>query len=92
MQVWCLSAGIDVFGLGQASELILVAWQAAEEDGTANAEDGGAPAKAIRPGIVVVALEDQLIEFDGVDNQGNDLENHCSERKRERERGEKLFR
>lgn len=85
VQVLSLSRGIDVFGLGQAGQLILVAWQAAEEDGTANAEDGGAPAEAIGPGVVIVALEDQLVEFDGVDDQSDDLEDHC----RERERGEK---
>jgi len=66
--VLSLSGGIDVFGLGQAGQLILVARQAAEEDGTADADDGGAPAKAVSPGVVIVALEDQLVELDGVDD------------------------
>lgn len=82
VQVLSLSRGIDVFGLGQAAQLILIAGQAAEEDGTANGEDGGAPAKAVGPGVVIVALEDQLVEFDGVDDQSDDLENHCRERER----------
>lgn len=80
-----LSRGIDVFGLGQAGQLILVAWQAAEEDGAADGEDGGAPAEAVGPGVGVVALEYQVVEFDGVEDQSDGLENHC----RERERGEK---
>lgn len=84
VQVLSLSGGVDVFGLGQAGQLILVAGQAAEEDGTADAEDGGAPAEAVGPGVVVVALEDQLVEFDGVDDQRDDLENHCRGRERER--------
>lgn len=71
-----LSRGIDVFGLGQAGQLILVAWQAAEEDGTADAQDGGAPAEAIGPGVVIVAFKDLVLEFDGVDDQSNDLKNH----------------
>lgn len=75
-----LSWGIDVFGLGQASQLILVAWQAAEEDGTADAEDGGAPAEAVGPGVVIVTLKDQLVELDRVDDEGDDLKNHCRER------------
>lgn len=85
-RIGLLVAGIDVFGLGQAGQLILVAWQAAEEDGTADAEDGGTPAEAVRPGVVIVTLEDQLVEFDGVDDQGDDLENRC----REREEGKSL--
>lgn len=79
-RIGLLGGGIDVFGLGQAGELILVAWQAAEEDGTADAQDGGAPAEAVRPGVVIVTLEDQLVEFDRVDDQSDDLENHCRER------------
>ncbi len=83
VQVLSLSRGIDVFGLGQAGQLILIAWQAAEEDGTADAEDGGTPAEAVGPGVVIVALEDQLVEFDRVDDQSDDLENHCRQRERE---------
>lgn len=68
-----LGRGVDVFGLGQAGQLVLVARQAAEEDGAADAEDGGTPAEAVRPGVVIVALEDQLVELDGVDDEGDDL-------------------
>lgn len=82
-----LVGGVDVLGLGHASQLVLVARQAAEEDGTADAQDGGAPAEAVGPGVVVVALEDQLVELDRVDDQRNDLQHHCGrETKRERER------
>lgn len=72
---------VDVFGLGEAGQLVLVARQAAEEDGAAEAEEGGAPAEAVGPAVVVVALEDQLVEFDGVDDESDDLENHCGERR-----------
>lgn len=75
-----LGRGVDVFGLGQAGQLVLVARQAAEEDGAADAEDGGPPAEAVRPGVVVVALEDQLVELDGVDDEGDDLQDHCGEK------------
>lgn len=80
VQVRSLGRGVDVFGLGQASQLVLVARQAAEEDGAADAEDGGAPAEAVGPGVVIVALEDQLVELDGVDDEGDDLEDHCGEK------------
>lgn len=72
-----LVGGVDVLGLGHASQLVLVARQAAEEDGAADAQDGGAPAEAVRPGVVVVALEDQLVELDRVDDQRDDLQHHC---------------
>lgn len=72
-QVWSLTRGIDVFGLGQAGQLILVARKAAEKDGTADAEDGGAPAEAVRPGVVIVTLKDQLVELDRIDDEGNEL-------------------
>lgn len=82
--MWRLSRGIEVFGLGQAAQLILVAGQAAEEDGAADAEDGGPPAEAVGPGVVVVALEELLVEFDGVDDEGDDLEHHCDVKEREK--------
>ena len=78
-----LSWGIDVFGLGEARELILVARQAAEEDPTADAEDGGPPAEAVGPGVVVAALEDQVIEPDWVDDEGDELNDHCGEKQAE---------
>lgn len=80
VQVQPLGRGVDVFGLGEAGQLVLVARQAAEEDGTADAEDGGTPAEAVRPGVVIMALEDQLVELDGVDDEGDDLEDHCGEK------------
>lgn len=80
VQVRPLARGVDVFGFGQACQLVLVARQAAEEDGAADAEDGGTPAEAVRPGVVIVALEDQLVELDGVDDEGDDLEDHCGEK------------
>lgn len=76
-----LGRGVDVFGLGEAGQLVLVARQAAEEDGAADAEDGGAPAEAVGPGVVVVAVEDQLVELDGVDDEGDDLEDHWGQKK-----------
>lgn len=76
-----LGRGVDVFGLGEAGQLVLVARQAAEEDGAADAEDGGAPAEAVRPGVVIVALVDQLVELHGVNDEGDDLEDHCGEEK-----------
>lgn len=76
---WC----IDVFGLGEACELVLVARQAAEEDPTADGEDGGPPAEAIGPGVVIVALEDQVIELDWVYDEGDELNDHCGEEQTE---------
>lgn len=85
-----LVGGVDVLGLGHASQLVLVARQAAEEDSAADAQDGGAPAEAVRPGVVVVALEDHLVELDRIDDQRDDLQHHCGpERERERDRGRK---
>lgn len=71
-----LGRGVDVFGLGQACELILVARQAAEENATADGHNGGAPAKPIRPGVVIVTLEDKVIELDGVDDESDELEDN----------------
>lgn len=76
-----LGGGVDVFGLGEAGQLVLIARQAAEEDGAADAEDGGPPAEAVGPGVVIVALEDQLVELDGEDDEGDDLEDHCGQKR-----------
>lgn len=76
VQVLSLTRGIEVFGLPNAGQLILIIWEAAEEDSAADAEDGGTPAKAIGPGVIIVALKDQLVELDGVDDQSDDLEDH----------------
>lgn len=84
VQVEFLSGGIEVFHFLQACELVLVARQAAEEDGTPDAKDGGAPAESVGPGVVIVTLEDHLVEFAWVDDQSDDLENHCREKERER--------
>lgn len=75
-----LGGGVDVLGLGEAGQMVLVVRQAAEEDGAADAEDGGAPAEAVRPGVVVVALVDQLVELDRVDDESDDLEDHCRQK------------
>lgn len=64
---------VDVFGLGYAGYVVLVLWQAAEDDGAAEAEDGGAPAESVSPGVVVVALKDQLTELGWIDDQSDDL-------------------
>lgn len=79
-QVFSLLRSIEVFDLCLAAEFILISWQAAEEDGAADRDDGGAPAKSVGPGVVIVTLKDQLIEFDWVDDQSNDLDNRCRER------------
>lgn len=81
VRVGPLGRGVNVFGLGEAGQLVLVARQAAEQDGAADAEDGGAPAEAVRPGVVIVALVDQLVELHGVNDEGDDLEDHCGEKK-----------
>lgn len=74
-----LGGRVEVLGLGQAGELVLVARQAAEEHGAADAQQGGAPAEAVRPRVVVVALEDLLVELDRVDDQGDHLQHHCTD-------------
>lgn len=79
-QVFSLLRSIEVFDLCLAVEFILISWQAAEEDGAADTDDGGAPAKSVGPGVVIVTLKDQLIEFDWVDDQSDDLDNRCRER------------
>lgn len=75
-----LLRSIEVFDLCLAAEFILISRQAAEEDGAADRDDGGAPAKSVGPGVVIVTLKDQLIEFDWVDDQSDDLDNRCRER------------
>lgn len=79
-QVFSLLRSIEVFDLCLAAEFILISQQAAEEDGAADRNDGGAPAKSVGPGVVIVTLKDQLIEFDWVDDQSDDLDNRCRER------------
>lgn len=79
-QVFSLLRSIEVFDLCLAAEFILITRQAAEEDGAADRDDGGAPAKSVGPGVVIVTLKDQLIEFDWVDDQSDDLDNRCRER------------
>lgn len=76
----CLGGGVDVFGLGHAAQIVLVAGQAAEEDATAHGQDSGTPAKAVSPGVVVVALEyEVLVKLDRVDDEGNDLHDDCED-------------
>ena len=72
-----LCRGVDVLGLGHACELVLIAWQAAEENATTDGQDGGAPRKAVGPGKVIVTFEDQVVELDWIDDEGDDLDDHC---------------
>lgn len=71
---------VNVFDLFVAVQLGLVLGQTAEQDGAAQAEDGGAPAKTVGPSVVVLALENALVEVDGVDDQSDDLEYHCGKK------------
>lgn len=78
MQVLRLGRGVEVFDLLLAAQVALITWQAAEDDGAAEADDGGAPAEAVGPRVEVVALVDQgLVELDGVNDQSDHLDNHC---------------
>jgi len=79
-QVCSSGSAVEVFDLRVANQFVLVIWQTAEEHGAADAEDGGAPAKPVGPGVVILALDDQVIELDGVNDQSYDLDNHCGER------------
>lgn len=82
-----LSAAVEVLGLGQASDLILIPGKTAEEHAAANHQQRGTPAEAVCPRVEVVALVDQLVELDWVDDERDDLENHCAGReKREMQR------
>lgn len=80
LRAFSLLRSIEVFDLCLAVEFILISRQAAEEDGAADTDDGGAPAKSVGPGVVIVTLKDQLIEIDWVDDQSDDLDNRCRER------------
>lgn len=80
LRAFSLLRSIEVFDLCLAVEFILISRQAAEEDGAADTDDGGAPAKSVGPGVVIATLKDQLIEIDWVDDQSDDLDNRCRER------------
>lgn len=77
-----LGRSVEVFGLCYSTQFVFISWQAAEEDGAAEGEDGGAPAEPVGPGVVVLALEDPLVELDGVDDQSDGLDDHCRDRQR----------
>lgn len=80
----CLGGRVDIFCLGQAAQLVLVARQAAEEDAATHGQDGGAPAKAVCPGVVIVTLKDEhFVKLDRIDDEGDDLQDDCWVKKRE---------
>lgn len=54
--------------------MVFIAGQAAEQDGAADYNDGGSPAKTICPSVVIVAFEDLFVEFHWINDQSNDLE------------------
>lgn len=68
--------GVDVFGLGHAGKLIVVARKTAEEDPAAQHQDSGPPAEAVCPRVVVITFIDQLVELDGVDDQSDYLDDY----------------
>lgn len=72
-----LGRSVEVFNLFHSVQFVLVSRQTAEEDGAAEAEDGGAPAEPVGPGVVVLALEDPVVEVDGVDDESDGLDDHC---------------
>ncbi len=72
---------VEVFDLAKAGKLIFIVRKNAEEDPAAQHQDGGPPAEAVRPRVVVIAFIDQLVELDGVDDQSDYLHDYCSERK-----------
>lgn len=49
-----LGRRVEVPGLGITQKVILVVGEAAEEEGTANQDDGGCPSKAVGPVIDVI--------------------------------------
>lgn len=77
---WSLRRAIDVFDLSIALQIILISRKAAEEDGAADGDDGGAPAEPVGPGVVIVAFEDYFVKFDRVDDQSDDLDDDCRRR------------
>lgn len=72
---------VDVFNLPKPGKLIFVARKAAEEDPTSQHQDCGAPAKTVRPRVVIITFIDQLVELDWVDDQSDHLHDYCNERK-----------
>lgn len=71
-----LLRGVKVLGFSQTGQLILVTWQAAEEDGTAQGQDSGTPSKTIGPVEEIVTLKDQLLELNWVYDESDGLNNH----------------
>lgn len=71
---------VEVPGLGIAQQVILVVGEAAEEEGTADQDDGGCPSEAIGPVIDVIdsgitMKVKGLCVLHWIDDQGDDLEN-----------------
>lgn len=75
-----LFRGVDVFDLGSVGELILIAGQTTEEDSTSQHQDGGTPAKAVCPRVVIITFIDQLVELDWIDDQSDDLDDYWNKR------------
>lgn len=81
-----LGSRVEVPGLGVPHNVILVVGEAAEEEGTANQDDGGRPPEAIGPVIDVIhsrviVKPEGLCVLHRVDYQGDDLEysSQCEE-------------
>lgn len=76
-----LGRAVDVFSLGHPGKLIFVAIKAAEQDPAPQHQDCCAPAKTVRPRVVIITFIDQLVELDRVDDQSDYLHDYCNERK-----------
>ncbi len=74
---------VEVFDLAKAGKLIFIVRKNAEEDPAAQHQDGGPPAEAVRPRVVVIPFIDQLVELDGVDDQSDYLHDYCRREKAE---------
>lgn len=71
---------VNVVGLGQTVQFLLVLGQTAEEDAAADHQDGGAPRKPVGPAVLVSSALDQDVgELDWVDNQRHELEQDSNE-------------
>lgn len=71
---------VKVFDLLISGYVLYVFCQTAEDEAAAQADDGGAPPKPVGPGVKILALEDLVVEIDGVDDQSDDLEDRCRDR------------
>lgn len=81
-----LLRGVEILGFCQTGQLVLVAREAAEEDGTAQGQQSRPPAKTIGPAEEVVTLEDQVLELDWVYDESDDLNDHDDDEQDSNER------